>query len=297
VIAVVGPTATGKTDIALRLAQQLDGELISADSRQVYKECDIGTNKPNPDSLAGIKLHLIDLVAPGEDFTVADYQPLAYRAVSATTARGRLPIFQGGTGLYLRAVFQGWNLADAPPDKALRRKLEQRIEEEGTENLLRELERIDAAAARKTQGNPRRLIRALEIASVRGTSPSEARGARPPHWRACLLGLQLSLEEIDRRIADRVDRMLQAGWLAEVRRLREHYPDADLSRLGHGYPELAAHLEGTLSLDEARMSTIRQVRQYARRQLTWFRAEPEVRWIPPEIEAALVQVRACFSVG
>ena len=296
-VAVAGPTASGKTELALRLAERLNGELISADSRQVYKECDIGTNKPKSEELGEIRLHLIDLVEPDEDFTVANYQPLAYQTVEAISARGKLPIFQGGTGLYLRALFEGWNLADAPPNPALRRELEQRIEQEGSETLLRELEQIDPAAARQTQGNPRRLIRALEIAALSGKPPSQMRRTNPPGWRVCMLGLSVPLEEIDRRVATRVDRMMEDGWLSEVARVRHRYPSADLGRVGHGYRELAAHLEGRLTLEEARASIVSQVRQYVRRQLTWFRAEPQILWIPADVDRAMVELQNCFEPG
>ena len=275
------------------MAQRLNGELVSVDSRQVYRQADIGTNKPTTAELAGIASHLIDVVDPGTPFTVADYQRLAYAAVEDIGRRGGLPVLQGGTGLYLRALLDGWNLAGAPPSPEIRAALEQRLEREGPQALDTELQRLDPAAAALAQRNPRRMIRALEIHAVTGRPPSLARASAPPPWSSTVIGLEVPLPEIDQRIEVRVTRMLGAGWIEEVTRLRRDFPAADLRRLGHGYPEIAAYLDGRMSLDEARGSTIRQVRQYARRQLTWFRADPRVQWSPP----ALDQVMARLSVG
>lgn len=280
-LAVVGPTASGKTDLAIDLARRRNGELISADSRQVYRDCDIGTNKPDPDALRGIPIHLVDVVDPGQSFTVADFQRLALVAIAEVRARGKLPILQGGTGLYVRSLLDGWNLGDAPPDPAVRAQLEQRLETEGIEALEAELRRVDRIATERAQRNPRRLVRALEIYAATGRPPSEARRASPPPWTSIVIGLDIPLPELDRRIEARVDRMLAAGLLEEVQRIRQKYPAADLRRLGHGYPELASHLDGTICLPDARQDIIKQIRQYGRRQYTWFRADDRVRWIDP----------------
>ena len=290
-VAIVGPTASGKTAIAIAAARRLNGELISVDSRQVYRHCDIGTNKPTPDELGGLPCRLIDVVDPGTPFTVADYQPLAVEAVADIDRGGRLPVLQGGTGLYLRALLDGWNLGDAPPNPELRAALEQRLELEGVEALDAELRRIDSAAADRARRNPRRMIRALEIHAVTGRPPSVARESRPPPWPTTIIGLDVPLSELDQRIETRVTQMIAAGWVDEVARIRRMFPAADLQRLGHGYPELAAHLDGRLSLPEARDSTTRQVRQYARRQLTWFRADRRVDWIPADVDMIVERLR------
>lgn len=288
--AVVGPTASGKTELAIRVAERLGGELVSVDSRQVYRDCDIGTNKPTAAELGGIACHLIDAVDPGVPFTVADYLRLAIEAIQEIAGRGRLPVLQGGTGLYLRALLDGWNLGEAPPDRALRAALEQRLEEEGMERLEAELRQVDPLAADRAQRNPRRLVRALEIHAVTGRAPSEARAAHPPPWSTSVVGLDVPLAELDRRIEARVSRMLAAGWVEEVARVRDRFPGVDWQRLGHGYPEIAAHLEGRLSLGEVRASTVRQVRQYARRQYTWFRADPRVQWTTPDLGLVLARL-------
>lgn len=221
---------------------------------------------------------------------MADYQRLALAAVADIERRGRLAVLQGGTGLYLRALLEGWNLADAPPDPQLRAALELRLEQEGPDALDAELRRIDPAAADLAQRNPRRMIRALEIHAVTGRLPTEARTSEPPPWSTSVVGLDVPLAELDRRIEERVGRMIDAGWVEEVSRLRRDFPATDLRRLGHGYPELAAYLEEQLSLEEARASTVRQVRQYARRQYTWFRADRRVQWSPPDLELVMARL-------
>lgn len=287
----MGPTASGKTELAVALAERLNGELVSVDSRQVYRHSDIGTNKPTTKELRGLACHLINVVDPGTPFTVADYQRLAAPAVEEISRRGALPVLQGGTGLYLRALLDGWNLGEAAPDPALRASLEQRMEVEGIETLDAELRRVDPEAADRAQGNPRRLIRALEIYAVTGRAPTAARESHPPPWSAAVIGLEVPLAELDARIERRVGRMLDAGWIAEVERVGGAFPAVDWQRLGHGYPEIAAYLRGEMSLETVRSSTIRQVRQYARRQYTWFRADRRVQWLAPDLEQALTRFR------
>ena len=287
----MGPTASGKTALAIAAAHRLNGELVSVDSRQVYRHCDIGTNKPTRQELGGLRCRLLDLVDPGTPFTVADYQGLAMDVVADIGRQRRLPVLQGGTGLYLRALLDGWNLGDAPPNPELRAALEQRLEAEGPEALDAELQRIDPASAARAQRNPRRMIRALEIHAVTGRPPSVARESKPPPWSTTIIGLDVPLPELDRRIGSRVTQMIDAGWVDEVARVRREFPAADLQRLGHGYPELAAHLDGRLSLAQATESTVRQVRQYARRQLTWFRADRRVQWLPADLEMIVERLR------
>jgi tRNA dimethylallyltransferase len=291
---VVGPTASGKTAFAIELAERFGGELVSADSRQVYRHCDIGTNKPSPEELRGIACHLLDVVDPDVSFTVADYVPLARAALESVWARTRVPVLQGGTGLYVRALLDGWNLAGAPPDAGLRARLEERLMTDGAAALDHELRAIDPVAADRAQGNPRRMIRALEIHAVTGQPPSVARRADPPEWAVMAIGLDVALDELDRRIEWRVMHMVDAGFVDEVAAVRHDFPGADFRRLGHGYPEMAAHLDGRLSLTGAIESTVLQVRQYARRQLTWFRADQRVRWIAPDLELAMPLLTAAM---
>jgi tRNA dimethylallyltransferase len=296
-VAIVGPTASGKTELAIGVAQRLNGELVSMDSRQVFRHCDIGTNKPTRAELRDVRLHGIDVVDPDEAFTVADYQRVALGTIADIAARRHLPVLQGGTGLYLRALLDGWNLGGSPPDPAFRAALEQRLDEEGPEALDAQLRRIDPAAADRARRNPRRLIRALEIHAATGRPPSEVRASDPPPWSTTVLGLDVPLPILDQRIEARVQRMIDAGFVDEVRAIRRDFPTADLRRLGHGYPEMAALIDGTLTLEAARASTVRQVRQYARRQLTWFRADRRVSWIPPDPKVAIERLGAAIMTA
>jgi tRNA dimethylallyltransferase len=216
---------------------------------------------------------------------------MATSAVADIDRSGRLPLLQGGTGLYLRALLDGWNLGDAPPDPSFRAALEQRLEEEGPDALDAELRAIDPEAAGRAQRNPRRLIRALEIHAATGLPPTRVRASSPPPWSTTVIGLDVPLAVLDQRIESRVITMIDGGWVEEVARIRREFPAADMRRLGHGYPELAAHLEGRLSLEEARDSTVRQVRQYARRQLTWFRADRGVQWLPADPDLIVERLR------
>ena len=277
--------------MAIAAARRLNGELISVDSRQVYRHCNIGTNKPTAEELGGLRCRLLDVVDPGTPFTVADYRRLALDAVADIDRHGRLPVLQGGSGLYLRALLDGWNLADAPPNPELRAALEERLDLEGPEALDAELRRVDPVSAERAQRNPRRMIRALEIHAVTGRPPSVARASDPPRWSTTIIGLDVPLPELDRRIESRVTHMIDAGWVDEVARIRREFPVADLRRLGHGYPELAAYLDGQVSLADARDSTVRQVRQYARRQLTWFRADRRVQWLPADLDLLVERLR------
>ncbi len=291
VVVVVGPTASGKTDLAITLAERLNGELVSADSRQVYRDCDIGTNKPDPERLRGIPCHLLSVVDPDQRFTVADYQWRALAAIADIAQRRKLPILQGGTGLYVRAVLDGWNLGGAPPDPELRATLERRLKFEGRDALDAELRQIDPVAADRAQRNPRRLIRALEIHAATGQRPSAARRSTPPAWVSLVLGIAVPLAELDRRIEARVDQMLQGGLVEEVERVRLRYPGADPLALGHGYAEIASSLDGKTRLADARRDIILHTRQYARRQRTWFRADRRVVWFSGDADQAEAMVR------
>ena len=279
VVAIVGPTASGKSALALRAAERSGGEIVSADSRQVYRGMDIGTAKPTAEERRRVRHHCLDLVDPGTRYDAARYQRDALAALRDIAARGRIAYVVGGTGLYVRALLDGLAFASAPTDPALRARLEERARTEGAAALHSELARIDPETAARTDvRNARRVVRYLEIALLAGRVARERRAAV-----ACpRIGLDPPRPWLDRRIADRVREMVAGGVLEETRRLVERGVDPALpSMSAHGYVHWAARLRGERTLEEAIALTIRDVRAYSRRQMTWFRRDPLIRWVDP----------------
>jgi tRNA dimethylallyltransferase len=279
VVAIVGPTASGKSALAMRAAERSGGEIVSADSRQVYRGTDIGTAKPTAAEQRLVRHHCIDLVDPGEPYDAARFQRDGRAALADIAARGRTAYVVGGTGLYIRALLDGLVLDAAPTDGVLRATLEARAEAEGGAALHRELARVDPAAAERVDPrNARRVVRYLELALLAGRVPAE-RGARIACPR---IGLDPPRAWLDARIDARVRRMVDDGVLEETDRLVGRGLDARLpSMSGHGYGHWAAHLRGELTLEAAIAATAKDVRAYSRRQMTWFRRDPDVRWIDP----------------
>jgi tRNA dimethylallyltransferase len=276
-LVIVGPTAVGKTALSLVLARHFDGEIISADSRLFYRGLDIGTAKPSPEEQAAVPHHLIDVCRPDETLTLAEYQRRAYTAIDAIQQRGRLPILVGGTGQYVRAVVEGWGIPAVAPQKALRRSLEKL----GGPELARWLQHLDReAAARIDPRNVRRLIRALEVTLVSGRAVSELRRRKPPPYDIFTIGLTCERERLYRRIDERVEQMMAAGLLDEVKALRAAGYGRKLPAMsGLGYRQLWAYLEGkmdlTLAVERIKFETHRFVRQ----QYTWFRPDnPTIHW-------------------
>lgn len=281
-VVIVGPTASGKSALGIFLAQQLGGEVLVCDSTQVYRHFDIGTGKVPAEGRAGVAHHLLDLCEPSEEFTAGDYLRAARAVLSEVSARSRVPIVTAGTGLYLRAFLEG--LSPLPPrSPGLRARLQAEAEERGTEHLHRILARVDPASAKEIA--PRdtpKLVRALEVCFQARRPRSELfRAGRDPlkGYAVVKLGLLPERKLLYERIEARVEEMLDAGWLEEVRRLRDQSP-AGAKPFGFlGYKQLAAHLRGELSLKEAIKQTKHETRQYAKRQITWFRKEPGVTWL------------------
>ena len=280
-LVLVGPTAIGKTDVAVRLAARLPLEAVSADSRQVYRGMDIGTGKPSADERAALPHHLIDVVDPPERYHAARFRWDALEAIARIRARGRLPVVVGGTGLYVRALLKG--LHPAPPaDPALRVELEAIAAAQGSEALHRRLaERDPAAAARLHPRDRVRLVRALEVLTLGGPGPEPAdwSSAVPP-FRLLMVGLRQSREALGRRIADRVRAMVARGMMSEVQGLLEAGYDEALPAMGGiGYRQFCAVLRGDMTEAEATRLMIRDTTRYAKRQMTWFARDPEVRWL------------------
>jgi len=286
-LVVVGPTATGKTEVGLLLAEALGGEIVSADSMQVYRGLDIGTAKPSAEQRARAPHHLIDIMDPDAPFTVADYRRLADAALHDIWNRGRQPLLVGGSGLYVRAVLEEMDFSGVAPDPTFRERLAEEARTKGTRALHEWLAEVDpSAAARIHPNDQKRIIRALEVAEGRGERASSREAVdrqRVPRYNSTRFGLTLEREQLYRRIEDRIDRMIEAGLVEEVRKLLDRGYGEDLvSMKGLGYAQLAPHVRGEISLEEAVKRLKRDTRRFAKRQLTWFRADPKIEWIDVE---------------
>jgi len=298
-IAIVGPTAVGKSALALDLALQLGGEVISADSRQAYAGMDIGTAKPTPEQRLLVRHHLVDILEPAQEYSLATFLLLARRALRGVRRRGRLPILAGGTGQYIWALLERWRLPPVTPDPALRRELGLRLAAEGLAPLAQELERrAPGVASRLDRRNPRRVLRALELA-LSGAAPRPLRRQRPLPAGAYVIGLTLPRPQLYRRIDERVDQMMQRGLVEEVRRLLEHYgPVAPI--LGSlGYAQIVGYLRGSLTLDQALAGIRTATHRLARQQYNWFRlGDPRIHWYNADatgLRRALCDVAAVLA--
>ena len=284
-----GPTASGKSSVATTLAEELGLEIVAADAMQVYRGMDIGTAKPGRDERARVPHHLIDIVTPAEPFSVADYVRAAEEALAAVLERGRLPLVVGGTGFYIRALSEG--LPTAPPaDPAVQAPLWKAIEEKGLESVLAELERLSPDDAARTQRNPRRVVRALEVLRRTGRPPSAFPRATPA-FRYDKVALLPTLDTLRPRIRQRTRGMFEAGLVDEVRALLETHPEPLTALQAIGYKEVATHLAGRSTIEEAELAVSIATLQYARRQRTWFRKEPEARHIPDVAEHVVGELR------
>jgi tRNA dimethylallyltransferase len=276
---LVGPTAVGKSAVALELARILDAELVSADSMQVYRGMDIGTAKPTAEERALVPHHLIDVCEVDEVFDAKLFVEMASRAIADIHARGKNTLVVGGTGLYVRALRQG--LFEGPPRNE---QLRGRLEKMGAVQLFEELERLDPATAKRIdRHNPRRLVRALEVFHETGKSISELQkewGREVADIVPTGVMLNRDRKDLHTRIERRIDQQIAAGWVVEVRRLLENGLEKNPTAMqAAGYRELAAHVRGELSLAEAVALIKTRTRQLAKRQLTWFRREPQLDWL------------------
>jgi len=272
-LVILGPTAVGKTGLALQLAEAVGGEIVGADSRQIYRYMDIGTAKPTPAERARVPHHMVDIIEPDDFLTLARYQQMAYAVIDDIHRRGRLPLLVGGTGQYITAVVEGWSIPQVAPNMALRSELEAFAVSHGPEALYQRLLAVDAAAAEKIHpNNVRRVVRALEVCLETGQPISELQRKRPPNYRLLELGLTLERQALYARADRRIDAMMAAGFLDEVRDLLARGYDRRLpSMSGLGYAQLTEHLLGDVTLDEAVQNTKADTRGFIRRQETWFR--------------------------
>ena len=308
-LAVVGPTASGKTRLSIRLAHLLDGEIISADSMQMYRGMDIGTAKPTREEMEGIPHHLIDILGPEETFSVADYAARVRPLIREISARGKLPMLVGGTGLYVRAITQHIQFSPMASDPALREELRALAQREGNGAVYAILRDCDPETASALhENNLGRVIRAIEVYRLTGiTMAEQIRRSRPeePPYRCCILGLTFrDRQKLYDRIDLRVDRMLEAGLAEEARRVLEGKPSSTAAQ-AIGYKELRGYLAGEESLEKAAGRLKQESRNYAKRQLTWFRRDPAVQWLEadafPDEDAllaeALARVRQTLGPG
>ena len=280
-IAIVGPTAVGKSELALHLAKYFPAEIISADSRQIYRYMDIGTNKPTPDERALVPHHLIDVVNPDEDFSLAMYHQLANGALNATQRKGKLPLMVGGSGLYVWSLVEGWKIPQVPPNPKLRQQLEARAEQEGNQGLYQELQDIDPAAAEKINpNNTRRIIRALEIYDATGQPSSRLQRKEVPDFPVLLIGLTQDRNELYEIIDCRVDKMIQRGFVEEVEQLLEKgYGSSLPSMSGIGYQQIVQFLRNEMTLPEAVDRIKYETHRLARHQYAWFHLDDSrIHW-------------------
>jgi tRNA dimethylallyltransferase len=298
-VALLGPTAVGKTALSLRLAQRFRGEIVSADSRLIYKTMDIGTAKPTAAEQALVPHHLIDLCMPDEPLSVAEYQQLAYTTIDAIHARGGVPFLVGGTSLYVRAVVEGLRIPEVPPNPALRAELEDQLAREGREALYQRLLALDPATAAVIDPlNPRRLLRALEIVISTGKSKTELEGSDPPPYSILQIGLMRPRDELYARIDERVVAMVEEGLVAETEALlTAGYAPTLPAMTSLGYREITTYLRGEMSLQAAIERIQVETHRYVRHQMTWFRKMPDVEWFDlsqPQSEEAIMARVAQF---
>jgi tRNA dimethylallyltransferase len=296
-LALVGPTASGKTEAGLAIAEAIGAEILSVDSMLVYRGMDIGTAKPTAAQQARVPHHLLDLVDPSEPFSVAAFQAAAREAAKDVRGRGLQPLLVGGSGLYLRAVVD--ELEFPGTQRETRSALEQEASALGAVRMYRRLADLDPVAASKIEpGNVRRTVRALEVAAITGRPFSSFAAAWdsywPEHMRA--VGIRLGRESLDVRVEQRVQAMLASGWISEVEALVERGFGGWLtSSKAIGYAELARHLSGELSLEDAVRQTVTRTRTLARRQMAWFRRDPRIRWFQVDVDGPLGVVGAMVS--
>ena len=289
VVFIVGATASGKTEASLELARLSPVEIVNADSRQVYRGMDIGTAKPSASEQLQATHHLLDVVDPDEPYSLALYLQQARSAISDIIAKGKLPVVVGGTGQYIWALVEGWDVPEVPPQPELREQLERQAQEQGVEALVTKLAELDPVAADHIdRQNPRRVIRALEVVLTTGKSFADQRHRTPPPFNPHVAGLWVPRDELHRRIDIRVGRMVEAGWLEEVRRLLSRGYSPELPSFSSaGYSELAAYIHGEMTWVDAIGKTEVSVHRLARGQNAWFKQnDSRIHWAASQ--AALI---------
>lgn len=293
-ILIVGPTAVGKTELAIQLAETLNGEIVSADSRLFYRGMDIGTAKPSPAEMARAPHHLIDIVNPDETLSLAVFQQQAREIIADIHKRGKLPFLVGGTGQYVRAVTEGWNPPEVVPNESMRNILEKMREERGKEWLYEALNSLDPEAAEKIDArNYRRTIRALEVIFTTGRKFSAQRGQGDAPYHLVTIGLMRPRMELYQRVDERIETMFAAGLLDEVKGLLDKgYSPSLPSMSAIGYRECVGVIKGELTAEQAKAEMKRITRVFVRRQANWFKeSDPRIHWFHPERENLLEEIK------
>lgn len=285
-VVITGPTATGKTEVGVLVAEKLGGEVVSADSMLIYRGMDIGTAKPHPWEMRNIPHHLIDIVDPDQEYSVALFQQQARRVIGEILSRRAMPLLVGGTGLYIRAVIDNYDFSGARGNQSLRDKLLKEAQDSGPDLLHLRLTGVDPAAAAKLHPRDvRRVIRALEVYHQTGRPISSYQKAEEnlPQYSLFMFGLAMERTMLYRRIEQRVDKMLEAGLVEEVRTLLHRGYSRELNSMrGLGYKEIAAYLSGEATLEQSVELLKRNTRRFAKRQLTWFRRDNRIQWLDLE---------------
>jgi tRNA dimethylallyltransferase len=298
-IAIIGPTGIGKSRLALRLANIFQGEIVSADSRQVYRHMHIGTAKPSPAEMSLITHHLIDILEPNEYFSLAQYLKLANQAIDGIFTRGRLPVLIGGTGLYVKAVLEGWQVPQVSPDREFRYNREKQASEGNIDELYNELLITDPdAAAKIDRRNVRRVIRALEVRTKTGKAFSQLGLKNPPVFNSLIIGMTTDRAGLYRMVDRRVDEMIERGLVEEVKNLQKMGFALDLpSMSGIGYRQIGQFLRGELTLEQARQKMKIETHRFIRHQYSWFRRDDtRINWfdIKSRPETAIVKMVSGF---
>lgn len=292
-VVIVGPTAVGKTSLSIALAERLDGEIVSADSRLLYRGMDIGTAKPTREEMGNVPHHLIDVANPDEVWSLALYQRQAYRIIDAIHAKGKLPFLVGGTGQYVRSIIEGWQIPPQKPDHSLRDVINQWVETIGADGLHHRLSILDPEAARRIDyRNVRRTVRALEVILKTGKRFSTLRRKQESPYLPIILGIERPREELYERVDQRIDQMLDASLVEEIKGLLEAGYSPELPTMSAiGYGELIGYINGETTLDEAITLIKRNTRIFVRRQANWFKPDdPRIKWfkasknLPDEME-------------
>ena len=300
-LAIIGPTATGKSRLALRLAQDFNGEIVSADSRQVYRHMDIGTAKPGRQELSLVPHHLIDIVNPDEDFSLAQYQRLAYQTIEGIQQSNKLALFVGGSGLYVWAVLEGWGIPQVPPDPEFRRNLKEKAARGETDELYQELTKVDPVAAQRIdRRNARRLIRALEVYRYGEAPFSQLQRKEAPPFSAIVIGLTADRTELYRRIDSRVDSMMEQGLVEEVKKLVNMGYGFNLPAMsGIGYKQIGMFLRDELTLESAIQQIKYETHRFVRHQYGWFRLkDARINWFDvreASVESKVTKLVAGFK--